>query len=114
MKNYNEKEILLNKLKKIFLDEKDRKDVISILNEYGKEKHEQEPDRVRLAILKISIDTIESIKHNTDFAKQDFRDILVAAEYPNQSKEWSMPDGTKKQKLISKDRLQYENWLFNV
>ncbi len=113
MKNYNDKEILLRKLNYLFPIQKNRNEVIVVLNEYGKEKHEQEPDRVRLAILKISDNEIESIKQNTMFAKQDFRDTLVAAEYPNQSKKWSLSDGPKKQKLIKKDKLQYEEWLFN-
>jgi hypothetical protein len=111
MKKYNEKEILLRKLKDIFPNAEDRTKALDILYEYGKEKHEQEPDRVRLAILKISENKLESIKQNTMFAKQDFRDTLVAAEYPDQSKKWSMQDGPKKQKLIKKDRLQYEEWL---
>ena len=111
MKRYNEKETLLRKLKIIFLDEKDCEKARDILCEYGKEKHEQEPYRVRLAILKISENNLDSLKQNTMFAKQDFRDTLVAAEYPDQSKKWSMPDGPKKQKLIKKDRLQYEEWL---
>ena len=113
MNEYNEKKILLQKLTYLFPDEKNRDEVMSVLNEYGKEKHEQEPNRVRLAILKNSDNTIESIKQNTSYAKQDFRDTLAAAEYPNQSKKWSIPDGPDKQKIISKDRLQYEDWLFN-
>ncbi len=113
MQNYDEKEILLRKLKIMFPDEKDRHAAIAILNEYGKEKHEQEPDRVRLAILKIADKTIDSIKQTTAVAKQDFRDTLMAAEYPRQSEKWAMPDGPQKQKLISKDRLAYEKWLFN-
>ena len=113
MQNYDEKEILLRKLKIMFPDEKDRHAAIAILNEYGKEKHEQEPDRVRLAILKIADKTIDSIKQSTDLAKQDFRDTLIAAEYPRQSEKGAMPDGPQKQKLISKDRLAYEKWLFN-
>jgi len=113
MKQYDEKDILLRKIYLLFPDKKDRDEVVDVLNKYGKENHEQEPDRVRLAILKISDNTIKSIKQNTHFAKQDFRDTLVAAEYPNQSKKWSMPDGPKKQKLINKDKIQYEKWLFN-
>ncbi|MCP3924572.1 MAG: hypothetical protein GY714_18515 [Desulfobacterales bacterium] len=113
MKEYSEKERLFHKLNLIFPNEKDRSEVISVLNEYGKEEHEQEPDRVKLAILKISDNTIGSVKENTICAKQDFRDTLVAAEYPNQSKKWSMPSSPKKQKLIKKDKLQYENWLLN-
>ena len=88
-----------------------RDEVKSILDTYGTEEYEQEPFRVRLAILKLSHTDLEEIKRTTNLAKQDFRDILTWAEYPRQSKKWSMPDGPKKQKLIEADRAEYEAWL---
>ncbi len=112
MKEYKEKQVLVRKLNRLFPDPEVCAKVFSILNEYGKKTHEQEPDRVRLAILKISENTVTSIKQNTQLAKQDFRDILAAAEYPKQSRNWSMPEGPGKQELIRQDRLLYEHWLF--
>lgn len=91
----------------LFKDE-ERNVVIEILNTYGIESYEQEPYRVRPAILKLSGPDIEEIKKTTTFAKQDYRDILTWAEYPGQSKKWSMPDGPKKQKLVEADRKEYE------
>lgn len=103
--------ILDRKLKSLFSDSAIREEVISILNSYGVEKYEQEPIRLRLAILKLAGDNIEQVKLNTKYAKQDFRDVLVWAEYPRQAGKWSMPDGPKKKKLVDADRAEHEEWL---
>jgi hypothetical protein len=103
--------VLSRKLTSLFPDPDIRDEVINTLNLYGLEKHEQEPIRIRLAVLKLSGDDVEQVKINTAYAKQDFRDVLVWAEYPRQSKKWSVPDGPKKQKLVAADRAEYEEWL---
>ena len=103
--------ILTRKLRSLFPDEKKRNEVKAVLDTYGTEAYEKEPLRVRLAILKLSDSDPDEIKRTTDFAKQDYRDILSWAEYPRQSKKWSMPDGPKKKKLIEADRTEYEDWL---
>jgi hypothetical protein len=107
----NLEDILSRKLKTLFPSDAIRSQIKAILETYGIEKYEQEPVRVRLAILKLSVPDLEDIKKFTEFAKQDFRDILTWAEYPKQSKKGSMPDGPKKQKLVAEDRAQYEKWL---
>ena len=106
----NEK-LLAQKLTSLFPDPKEKEAVSEILSAYGIEKHEQEPFRVRLAILKLSGTDIEEIKKTTTYAKKDFRDILSWAEYPRQSKNWSMPEGPKKLKLEEADKREYEEWL---
>ena len=107
----NHKELLKSKLQSIFPDENHRERASDILNTYGLEDHEQEPYRVRLAVLKLSCSNITEIEKMTKHAKEDFRDILSWAEYPRQSKKWSMPDGPKKQKLVQADKQEYEQWL---
>jgi len=47
---------------------------------------------------------LKQIQKYTEFAKEDFRDILIWAEYPRQSKKWSMPDGPKKRKLAEAEQ----------
>ncbi len=111
MKTINAEEVYRRKLVTLFPDEKIREGAVSILNEYGAEKHERESVRVRLAILKISGGDLEQIRQSTDLAKQDYRDVLIAAEYPNQGSARQVPKGPEKLKLIEKDRQQYENWL---
>ena len=103
--------ILDRKLKSLFSDSNIRTEVISTLNLYGVESYEQEAIRVRLAILKLADDDLEQVKINTNYAKQDFRDVLLWAEYPRQAGKCSMPAGPKKQKLIDADRAEYEEWL---
>ena len=103
--------ILSRKLRSLFPDKDRRAEARAILDTYGIENHEQEAVRVRLTVLKLSGSDLEGIKRTTDFAKQDFRDVVSWAEYPRQSKKWSMPDAPKKQKLIEADRAEYEAWL---
>ena len=100
--------ILDRKLRSLFPDRHRRAEARAILDTYGIENHEQEPVRVRLAILKLSDANLAEIKKTIDLAKQDFRDVLSWAEYPRQSRKWSMPDGPEKQKLVEADRTEYQ------
>ncbi len=103
--------ILNRKLAVLFPDHAHRRAANSALNEYGTEAHEQEPVRVRLAILKLAGGSIDKLQKNTTFAKQDFRDILVWAEYPRQANNGSFSDNQKRNKLIEADREEYRSWL---
>jgi len=109
----NNKKLLNKKLVSLFQNEKERAKVREILESYGEEKFQQEPDRVRLAVLKLSGTDISEIENWTKRAKEDYRDILAWAEYPRQSKHWSMPDGSKKKELIEADKQEYVQWLYN-
>jgi hypothetical protein len=59
--------------------------VLSILDEYGKEAHEEERERVQLAILKLSSGDEGKLLHNVVAAKQDYRDVLMWSEEPEPS-----------------------------
>ena len=117
MSNEMEK-ILSRKLLQLFPDQSLRAEVIEWLNTYGIESHEQEASRLRLALLKLSGEapTLDDLKSNTKYAKEDFRDILTWAEYPRQSKQWSIPDGPKKKefKKISAHVLQVWNRYYSL
>lgn len=104
-------DILTRKLVVLFPEEGARNNARSVLDSYGVEDYEKEPVRVRLAILKLSGSDFEEMRKMTNYAKDDFRDVLSWAEYPRQSKRWSMPDGPKREKLIKEDRAEYEQWL---
>lgn len=104
-------QILSRKLTSLFPDESQRLVVTEILNSYGVEKYEQEPYRVRLAILKLSGSDLDEIIKTTKYAKEDFRDILTWAEYPRQSKKYSITDGPKKERLKQADLEEYLTWL---
>jgi ribosomal protein L12E/L44/L45/RPP1/RPP2 len=103
--------LLRNKLVSMFPDDNHRESAALILDGYGVEKHEPEPERVRLAILKLSGNDMNEIIKTTKSAKVDFRDVLAWAEYPRQSKKRPMPEGPNKQKLIEADREEYEQWV---
>ncbi len=113
MKNYNEKEILSQKLTAMFPDKKTKDQAIAILAGYGTEPSEPEPDRVRLAILKLAGADMDCLQETTIGAKRDYRDVLAWAEYPNQTIARALPDGHRKEKLIQIDLKQYEDWLLN-
>jgi len=59
-------------------------EVLAILNEYGTERWHHEPDRVRLAALKIAAGRLEELRIQIKNAKTDYRDVLASAEYPPQ------------------------------
>ncbi len=101
-----------SKLVSIFSDLDKRAEAIAVLNSYGKESQEQEPVRVRLAVLKLlgTDPDIEKLAEITRAAKTDFRDVLAWAEYPRQSKHWSAK-GTEKEKLLIADLNEYQEWL---
>ncbi len=95
---------LASKLTKLFPEKEDRIEAILLLDTYGQESYEQEPARIRLAILKLAGQSpnIAELKKYTEAAKGDFRDVLSWAEYPRQSKSWSAK-GAEKQQLIEAD-----------
>lgn len=104
-------QILSRKLRLLFKNDAARAEVIATLDAYGREEHERETSRVRLAILKLAGPDPDEIKKYTDAARQDYRDVLSWAEYPRQSKKGPVPDGPEKQKLVEADRAEYEKWL---
>lgn len=89
-------------------------DVLAILAEYGTEIWHKEPERVRLAALKLANGNMEELRRTIDRAKLDYRDVLAPAEYPN-----FMQKGLRFRRLRSRDReliytddwQQYERWL---
>lgn len=85
--------------------------VHEILELYGKEKYEREAYRVRAASLKISAGKIEILKKVIEGAKQDFRDVLMDAEYPECKKKVFKDLDKKEEKEIYKaDWNQYMIW----
>ena len=106
----NHSELLGKKLFNSFPDESIRAKVRAILETYGSEKDQQEPNRVRLAILKLAGTEVPEIEKWAGLAKEDFRDILTWAEYPRQSKKWSAK-GAEKEQLIEADLNEYQAWL---
>jgi hypothetical protein len=54
---------------------------MTVLDTYGTAAYELERERVQLAILKLSAGQIDQLRHYTQAAKTDYRDVLYWAEY---------------------------------
>jgi hypothetical protein len=106
-----------NKIVLFWATDADREDARATLAEYGLAAYEREPDRVRLAILKLSEGSVERLREMTAAAKRDYRDVLMWAEYPEEGRTpWTLrqrlDDDERKElaKLRDRDRHQYEQW----
>jgi hypothetical protein len=89
--------------------------VRSMLDEYGTEKWHREEVRVRLAILKLAAGRFDEVQPHVDMAKQDYRDVLAYAEYPNYMR--GVPPSekiseAKREEKINQDWQQYQDWLY--
>lgn len=80
-------------------------EVMEILDLYGIEPHENERERVQLAILKLSDGDEGELLHFVEAAKQDYRDVLFWADHSQESSSeaqlleilrkdwaWALPD----------------------
>ena len=105
------------KVATIWSSEEERAIARTELRRYGVESYEPEVERVRLAILKLSEGALGELRRMTEAAKTDYRDVLMWAEYPEESKAlWAVnPNLTDEQRLLLKeirarDRSQAEGW----
>ena len=88
--------------------------VLSLLGEYGSEDWHREPERVRLAALKLAAGSIDRLRTVLGTAKADYRDVLAAAEYPEYSRriDPSQPVAEEeRERIIAADWKQYCAWL---
>jgi hypothetical protein len=88
--------------------------VQAMLGEYGLGEWHREPDRVRLAALKLAAGSMERLRYEIEGAKGDYRDVLGKAEYPGYRKRMFRIDELpeeERQKIIDDDWKQYQDWL---
>jgi hypothetical protein len=111
-------EELARKLQALWEDPAARAQVLAELHRYGQEAYEQEPDRVRLAILKLSEARLDRVVELVDAAKRDFRDVLMWAEYPAEGQAlWALrsrlsdEEHRRLDELRRQDRQDYQDWL---
>jgi len=106
------RELVIKKAKGVFPGE-DTSKIMGILDQYGVRPHEKERERVQLAILKLSGGEVEKLQEEVKVAKQDYRNVLIYAEYPLHTGTGFMPKkGTREAKEIDeKNRKQYLDWL---
>jgi hypothetical protein len=91
----------------------DRDKAKEILLRFGTETYHTDPMRVRTAILKLSNGSLEELEKMTKLACIDWRDVLMYAEYPAQSRASIVtpPSRSEKAQLIAADKKQYDEWL---
>ncbi len=105
-------EQVMAKIRSVF-PQKAEQEVLTQLEAYGEQSHEQEKYRVFLAILKLSEEEgLADPSHYIEAAKQDYRDVLYWAEYPNEveSPTWNA-DAETKRRNSKLDSEQYQEWL---
>lgn len=103
--------ILARKVKQLWPDRFE--DVMTQLNSYTG----AEPERVKLAAVKLSKGSYETLVSAVASARTDFRDVLAWAEYPRQMKSGAMSSSPseegqrRREEITRKDRQEYEEWL---
>jgi hypothetical protein len=108
------REKVLEKIKQCWPDE-DTKEILVILDRYGKESGERGRARVQLAIIKLSDGKKERLEELVRSAKRDYRDVLAYAEYPEEMRlgfvgiKGLSADEAKATR--QRDRAQYLEWL---
>ena len=106
------------KLASMWPDSAERECARAELSRYGSEAHEREAERVRLAILRLCDGQLERLADMVATAKQDYRDVLMWAEYPAEGQAlWALRPNLSAQErrrleeLRAQDRKQYREWL---
>jgi hypothetical protein len=103
-------------LSKPFPDASIRERAARIMSSYGRESFHLEVERVHLGILKLSGADLSALERWTQFACDDFRDLLIEAEYRlsfgMDRLRAANPD--KYQALKNKEHEQYEAWIAKV
>tara|TARA_B110001450_G_C17340266_1_gene367189 strand:- start:207 stop:566 length:360 start_codon:yes stop_codon:yes gene_type:complete len=111
--NINYSEVLPKVITAMFPKNEERELIIKKLEDYGKEDWQIEPERVRLAILKLSYDNPGKFNDMVECACGDYRDVLYFAETPLSGEDWDLPedDPKKYQELMKTDKRNYLSWI---
>jgi hypothetical protein len=88
----------------------DQEAVLAILAEYG----EEDVDRVRLAVLKLSKGDLKLLRQYMDIALVDYRDVLWYAESPGDCRRAASGEKLPPKeinRIVEADYAQYRAWL---
>jgi hypothetical protein len=66
--------------------EASHKEVEAMLSTYGEEPFQKEQERVLLYLLELSRGDVEKVAELLEYAKRDYRDIILWAENPSESR----------------------------
>jgi hypothetical protein len=111
MTNEPSRELVLKKLHDCFPDAQLAISALAILDRYGTKEWHNERDRVQLAILMQARGDLALLGSLVEVADLDFRDILLGAEYPEESRFPLETPDEELQDVRQRDRAQYEAWL---
>jgi hypothetical protein len=108
---------LERKIAALWPDQSDRERVREALAVYARGAHGSE--RVPLAIVKLCRGSVDRVLSMLEEASLDYRDILLAAEYPTQADALMATmrpgatdaDKARFEEAEKRDRQQYEEWL---
>ena len=98
-------------LDKLYPDFAERSRATAILGVYGRESYQREVERVRLGILRLAGADLSALERWTALACTDYRDLLVAAEYPRTLARDRKRD---REKDAARERAEYDAWLASV
>jgi hypothetical protein len=103
-------------LSKLFIDASMREQATRILSGYGRESFHREVERVRLGILKLSGADLSAVERWTQLACDDFRDLLIEAEYRlSFGKDRLKAENPQQyEALKKKEREEYDAWMAKV
>ena len=110
------------KVESMWADAAERARVWETLDKYpgtgGGDSTEEGRARVQLAILKLAAGSVAAVEDGVKIAVNDFRDVLAAAEYPEEFNAlWAVrprlsPDEQARlDEIRARDRWNYEKWL---
>lgn len=89
-------------------------EVIELLQKYEREAATRGSPRVQLAALKLSNANVRKLRIHLEAAQRDYRDVLVAAEYPEYGRIGLRIRNLRSdeiERIIDRDWKQYEEWL---
>ena len=89
----------------------------ALLLTYGTASGEQEQERVRLALIKLSGGDLNELATLAVAATRDYRDVLMWAEFPEEARapfahrlDLTAPERSQLKAIRARDRSQYEAW----
>ena len=106
--------LLRQALDRLFPSAADRAVARRLLEQYGVAPNEQEIERVRIAILKLSGGDMSELAEHVAAAKDEYEDTLWWAETPRHA-QLAMANrrlsASEAEAVAEEDRKQYEHWL---
>jgi hypothetical protein len=89
-------------------------EVLALLHAYGVQPWEMEVPRVRVALLRLGVGDVSTLRLHLGYAKRDYRDVLLGAEYLSYAALTlanAQPSEDEAQRAFDADWNSYQEWL---